>query len=362
MTPGAARDYGIVGPLAAFPLRLATRAAMRAGLRVHRGVRRQSTHAVIGRGLLARETAGRIEERISAARGSGRVLVSEDGFLRVLGLRTPSEGGSIARQALLDQSRLAEVAFEFLRLFDAFESDAEPFTFRDVILARKYAGLLAGGAGWFDIARSIHRAGPVSSLTAKSLHADRQGGIYARHEHGLAELSGQLLFELERAGDLDLEDAFAEAEVAEEEGRFEEAAELYARCIAGDPADAVPAFNRANCLRAAGRGAEAANGYLRALKRDPEFAEAWFNLADLLSEQGQIDAARRHLRQAIAVDPDYADAIFNLARLEFEADNLAEARRLWLDYLKLDNSSQWARTAQRGIQFVDLQTARKSAG
>ena len=47
-------------------------------------------------------------------------------------------------------------------LFDAFEHDAEPYSFRDLILARKYAGLMAGGAAWGAIARSVHRSGPRS--------------------------------------------------------------------------------------------------------------------------------------------------------------------------------------------------------
>ena len=34
---------------------------------------------------------------------------------------------------------------DLLSLFDAFEHDAEPYSFRDLILARKYAALLAGG-------------------------------------------------------------------------------------------------------------------------------------------------------------------------------------------------------------------------
>ena len=69
-------------------------------------------------------------------------------------------------------------------------------------------------------------------------------------------------------------------------------------------------------------------------------------------------AARRHLGRAMAIDPDYADAVFNLASLEFEAGELAAARRWWVRYLELDGESEWARKAERGIRFVDMQTAR----
>ena len=201
----------------------------------------------------------------------------------------------------------------------------EPYSFRDLILARKYAGLVAGGASWGAIARSVHRSGPVASLTAKSLNVGSQHGrpdaIYL--EGGQSELDGQLLFDLgSAAGDDTLEDLFAEAESAEEQGDHEQAAALYQRCLAIDPSDAIAAFNRANCLRGAGRAAEAAHDYARAIKLDPGFVEAWFNLAGLMSDEGKVASARRHLQKAIALDKSYADPVFNLARLEFDAGNL----------------------------------------
>ena len=81
-----------------------------------------------------------------------------------------------------------------------------------------------------------------------------------------------------------------------------------------------------------------------------------------MTERGRVDSARRHLRRAIALDSDYGDAVFNLAKLEFDAGNLAEARSQWVRYLELDSVTEWARTAARGIQFVDLQLAQRTAG
>ena len=65
--------------------------------------------------------------------------------------------------------------------------------------------------------------------------------------------------------------------------------------------------------------------------------------------------------KAIAIDPGYADAIYNLATLEYEALNLAQARRWWLRYLELDDHSDWAKKATRGIAYIDHEL-RKSAG
>lgn len=357
--------FGTIGALAAFPLRLAAREVERQQAQLRRGVTRRTSHVVFGRTFLAKAGDAEIERLVAAERAAGRTLVSENGFLRLLGLIKAPEASALSRQSLIDQSRLVAADLDLLSLFDAFEHDAEPYSFRDLILARKYAGLIAGGASWGAIARSVHRSGPVASLTAKSLNVGSQHGrpdtIYL--DDGRSELDGQLLFDLPNSGGDDtLEELFAGAEAAEEEGDHDQAAALYQRCLAIDPGDAIAAFNRANCLRAAGRPAEAAHDYARAIKLDPAFVEAWFNLAGLMSEEGRDASARRHLQKAIALDANYADAVFNLARLEFDAGNLAEARRRWARYLELDADSEWARTAARGIQFVDLQLAQKSAG
>lgn len=361
MTAAAGKIFGTVGALAAFPRRLAVREVERQHGLLTRGVTRRTTHLVFGRTLLGRSADSQIEARVVAERKSGRQLLSENGFLRLLGLIKAPDASAMTRQSLVEQSHLPPDEFDLLSLFDAFEHDAEPFSFRDLILAKKYAGLIASGANWSAIARSVHRYGPVASLTAKSLHAESSDAIYARLEEGLSELNGQMLFDLGAPGDAELEELFAQAEAAEEEGRYEDAADLYRRCLAMDPGDAVTAFNRANCLRTAGRQVEAAHDYARAIKLDPGFVEAWFNLAGLMTDRGRNDAARRHLIKAIELDPNYADAIFNLARLEFDAGDLASARRWWIRYLELDAISEWARTAIRGIQFVDLHFAQKTA-
>lgn len=364
MTAPTGTIFGTIGALAAFPLRMAAREVARRQGQLRRGVTRRTTHVVFGRTFLAKADDAEIERRVVTERAAGRKLVSENGFLRLLGLMKAPEASALSRQSLIDQSRLTGEDLDLLSLFDAFEHDCEPYSFRDLILARKYAGLVAGGASWGAIARSVHRSGPVASLTAKSLAVGSQHGradaIYL--EGGQSELDGQLLFDLGTQDDDTLEELFADAEAAEGAEDHEQAAALYRRCLVIDPSDAIAAFNRANCLRAAGHAAEAAHDYARAIKLDPGFVEAWFNLAGLMSEEGRAASARRHLLKAIALDPNYADAVFNLARLEFDAGNLAEARRRWVRYLELDPNSEWARTAAKGIQFVDLQLARMSAG
>ncbi|HWK64515.1 MAG TPA: tetratricopeptide repeat protein [Rhizobiaceae bacterium] len=353
---------GLVGALAAFPRRLAAREVERQHGQLQRGVTRRTTHVVFGRSLLEHWSDADIAARFEAETKAGRQIFSENGFLRLLGLLDAPEASTLPRQSLIDQSGLTPRAFALLTLFDAFEHDAEPYSFRDLILARKYAGLIAGGATWSAIARSVHRSGPVASLTALSLQAQGRDAIYARLGDNLSELDGQMLLPIPSPDDTEIEELFATAEALETEERFEEAAAAYQRCLAIDPRDSVAAFNRANCLRMAGLAAEAAHAYKQALKLDPDFAEAWFNLGGLQAERGHVDSARRTLARAIALDHTYGDAVFNLAKLEYDAGHLLEARRWWIRYMELDPDSEWARTAARGVQYVDLHLAHKSAG
>jgi tetratricopeptide (TPR) repeat protein len=282
-------------------------------------------------------------------------VLGEGGFRRLIGSARAAPAGGIVRAALVDQSGLDDATVDLLALADAFEEGGEPFTFRDVILARKYAGLLAEGADWLAIARSVHRFGAAAPLTAKPLHAE-DGRVWLRASGGLAEIDGQLRMDLGPGPDLDA--LFEAAETAEAAGEHEAAARLYGRCLDADPGDAVAAFNRGNCLRALGRFGPAAQDYVRAARRDPHFVEAWFNLAGLMAETGHVAAARRHYARAIAVDPGYGDAVYNLASLEFAAGRLAEAGRWWERYLELDRDSDWARTAERGVRYVALQAGR----
>ncbi|HXV31138.1 MAG TPA: tetratricopeptide repeat protein [Sinorhizobium sp.] len=357
----AGQTFGIAGALAAFPRRLIAREVERQHGHLRRGVTRQTAYVVFGRRLLAKATEAEIETRFERETEEGRRILSENGFLRLLGLMTSPEASALTRQALVAQSGLAPRVFDLLSLFDVFEHAEEPYSFRDLILARKYAGLIASGASWGAIARSVHRSGQVASLTALSLHRDGTNTIYARLAEGMSELDGQLLLDLGTSDETELEELFTEAEAAEAAGDYDEAAAIYQRYLAIDRTDSVAAFNRANCLRAAGCEAEAAHDYIRAIKLDPWFAEAWFNLAGLAGEKGHTHAARRHLEKAISLDGDYADAVFNLAKLEFDAGNLEEARRWWMRYLELDKVSEWARTAERGVQFVNLHLLARTA-
>ena len=121
----------------------------------------------------------------------------------------------------------------------------------------------------------------------------------------------------------------------------------------------MAAFNRANCLRAAGRAEEAEQELTRAVKLDPGFVEAWFNLAGLVAARGRAAAARRHLAAGDRRSTRTMPTRSSTSR-RWSSRRATWRRRggWWVRYLELDGESEWARKAERGIRFVDLQTAR----
>ena len=186
--------------------------------------------------------------------------------------------------------------FDLLALFDAFEHDAEPFSFRDLILSRKYAGLLAERrdlGGDCALGASVGAGGVADGDVAAS--GRTEADPCARRRRSGAELDGQRLLPLQPIED-ESEEYFSLAEAAEAAGLYAEAAVLYGHCLSIDPNDSVAAYNRANCLKAAHDNSRGGARLYAAIKRDPDFVEAWFNYAGLLREEGKIASARQHLR------------------------------------------------------------------
>ena len=344
---------GIVGALAAFPRRLAEREVTRHGARLRRGLTRQTKLLVFGRRALSMLTDEGIEKRFDAAETAKVKMVSETGFRRMLGLVTDADSNAdMSRNAFAVQTDLEPRMLDLLTLFDAFEHDGEPYSFRDTIIGRKYQRLLASGASWGSIVRSVHRSGNVTSLTAASLESEGSRVVMRAGER-VAELDGQ--HRLPLAEDETDADALFEAAVeAEQEGDFRVAAKLYAQCLALDPSDSIAAYNLGNTYKEGGDIIDARQAYMRAIKLDSNLVEAWFNFGSMLSEHGETESARLHLGRAVEIDPTYADPIYNLAALEYDAGRLSEARRWWMRYVELDPDSEWGKRAQRGIAYANM--------
>ena len=314
-----------------------------------------------GGGLRAHAARARATRRASR-RGSrrraapGGSLRSENGFLRLLVGGAATEAGLAARRDAGAVRPLAGELFDLLALFDAFEHDVEPFSFRDLILARKYAGLIAGGADWARdraVGASL-RAGGLADreVAASSARAGRSTPVTGR---GLSELDGQLLLGLGEPADADAEDLFAQAEAAEADGRPRRGGGAL-RALPRDRSRTMrwrPSTGRTACARPGARPRPRPS-YARALRLDPGFVEAWFNLAGLLrgarparTRRGGISRGRSRSTPAMPMRSSTSRR---------SRSRPATSPRRGAGGSATSSSiptSEWARRAARGVQFVD---------
>lgn len=110
--------------------------------------------------------------------------------------------------------------------------------------------------------------------------------------------------------------------LAMEDGKLEEAAELYRRAVEADPEDALAQYNLGFVLIRFGQRDEAEKRFRKAIELDPDYRNAHYNLASVLAQDGRWEKAAEHYERAVEIDPeDY------LAHLEW-ATALAAAGKL----------------------------------
>jgi Flp pilus assembly protein TadD len=109
-----------------------------------------------------------------------------------------------------------------------------------------------------------------------------------------------------------VEQLYADARAATEEGRREAAKALYRQIVALDPVH-VRARNNLALLLDADGGHEAALAELdRALEVEPDNGTLLVNRGALLGAMGRHAAAERDLRRVLRTEPAHAEALFNL--------------------------------------------------
>jgi tetratricopeptide (TPR) repeat protein len=82
-----------------------------------------------------------------------------------------------------------------------------------------------------------------------------------------------------------------------EEGRIQEAAQVYEQALERAGRDSLLLFNQAVLLEDLGDAGAAVQSYQGALEEDPEFADCHYNLARLYESLGKPQHAIRHLGQ-----------------------------------------------------------------
>jgi tetratricopeptide (TPR) repeat protein len=220
------------------------------------------------------------------------------------------------------------------------------FSFRDLILLRVAAGLLASGIPVRRVVRSmedVRRALPADrSLTELRIVADGTRILVLDGDSRWEADTGQFVLDF-RVEEL----AARVAPLRPEIDRFEDAETLYAlgteledrsaalareayeKAISLDPGHADALVNLGRLLHEDGRPDEAARLYRRALDSCPDHATAAFNLGVALEDQARWGEAARAYHRAVELEPGLADAHYNLATvLERLGDRQAALRSL----------------------------------
>jgi tetratricopeptide (TPR) repeat protein len=110
-------------------------------------------------------------------------------------------------------------------------------------------------------------------------------------------------------------DTLAAALQAHQDGRLDDAVELYKEVVALDPDNKFAYYNLALIHQSRGANSLAEGEYRGVLAIDPEFVPALFNLAILKTARDEPDEAVDLYERVIEVRPDYAAAHLNLGFL-----------------------------------------------
>jgi tetratricopeptide (TPR) repeat protein len=111
--------------------------------------------------------------------------------------------------------------------------------------------------------------------------------------------------------------------------RHREAEAAHRRLIELRPDDAGAMSALASCVQEQGRIEEAIEIFYGALALRPDFPDALSNLAMALIAVGRLDAAEAACRRALAVDPLHGDAENTLAFATRERGDTRQAQKLW---------------------------------
>jgi tetratricopeptide (TPR) repeat protein len=304
---------------------------------------------------------GRPSESLTQAKSYGVPIVSERRFLEWVGKIAPEEQAkAYSTDELAALSKLPADVVEQLSMFGLIEVKDGRYGFRDLAAARQAAQLLGSGIGLSVITKSLREIRkwlPDARLSNLRLFPESKDRLLVEQARGRTDSKGQFMLPVEKSDHLDADEAFVQAQFAEEAGDLRSAESLYRRVMKLDPNDPAPGLNLGNLLRDAQRMVEAEAAYRWAVKADAKFPPAWHNLADLLDESGRLTEAVDCERRALTADPQYADAMFNLALFLQRLGNHADAATWWARYLERDRTSPWAERAKRALKYCEMEMA-----
>lgn len=254
------------------------------------------------------------------------------------------------------------------------------FDFQEVATARRLAQLLAAGVSPAAIQKKLaelSRFVPEVERPLAQLSIIIEGRqLLLRQGAGLIEPGGQMRFDFEafeesaepanaeRDGGTTLkieqylndreapptkEEVLEMAAQFEDDGRLEDAAEMYRVALSAWGPAAEICFQLAELLYRLGDLAGARERYYMAIELDEDYVEARANLGCVLAELGQRDLAISAFQGALKYHPDFPDAHFHLARTLDELARREEAELHWRKFLDLAPDSPWAEEAAHRV-------------
>ena len=126
-----------------------------------------------------------------------------------------------------------------------------------------------------------------------------------------------------------------QAITAHQEGKFEEAEQLYRSVLKNEPTNFVVRNNLGVLLRSLGKFDEAEASYKKAIELKPDYIDAHNNLGNVLKELGKFDEAEASYKKAIELKPDYIEANNNLGVLQLSLSKLNDAEASYKKAIEL---------------------------
>jgi len=338
------------------------------------------------------ETETSLDETVRLAAAEGRLeVITETQFWQRLGLVENEQNvRRLYTPAML--ADLLDVSVAVIRrwhrrglIVPAREVRKLPyFDFQEVATARRLAQLVASGASPTVIEKKLEQLSrlvpdverPLAQLTV--IVEGKQ--ILLRQGEGLIEPGGQLRFDFEALDQRSQEtqreiiptpprivsfedeqpdpDPTTPEEICrfaaelEDQGRLDDAVELYRAALAAARPNAEVCFQLAELLYRQCDLPAARERYYMAIELDEEFVEARANLGCVLAESGELDLAVAAFEGALLFHSDYPDVHYHLARALEELGRGDHAREHWGAFLDLAPDSPWAQEARDRLHLV----------
>lgn len=134
---------------------------------------------------------------------------------------------------------------------------------------------------------------------------------------------------------------YSSAEKAYFEGRYTEAAEMFAEYSDRHPANTWGHYMRGLALWKAGRPGDARGALESALGLDPEHLKSLVNLARVELELAEYDAAMVAIERALDIAPHHVEALRVLGRIYHQLDRPDTAAATYMQALRLKADDAW---------------------